>query len=177
MQPGAEPGLARSYSVGAIETERKRAGTPREPGSSAGPGSEGPEALEILVTSSRDLLAAEVEAGVGHHVSLRVVGAGRLPEYGWIRARIAQEKLIERSSAPCSIVRAAPCFGFVNRIADSATDGDGVRVSPVLVRPVAAAGVARAVGARLGETRFEDGLDRSTGQMQADEPGRRRPGS
>ena len=102
--------------------------------------------LEFFETSTRNLLAAEAEAGVGHHVALSVVGTERLPGSGYFRAKIVQGKLIEDSSIPFSIVHATQFFEFVRSIADAATDGDSVRVAPVLFRPIAGDEVAQAVG-------------------------------
>jgi uncharacterized protein YbjT (DUF2867 family) len=82
---------------------------------------------------------------VGHHVALSVVGCDRVPESGYLRAKIAQEKLIRNSPIPYSIVRATQFFEFVTRIADAATDGNRVRVAPVLFQPMAALDVADAV--------------------------------
>lgn len=108
--------------------------------------------LEFFETSTRNLLDAEAAAGVGHHVALSVVGNDRLPESGYLRAKAAQEKLIAGSSIPYSIVRATQFFEFVGRIADAATDGDTVRLPPVLFQPIAADDVAAAVGrAAVGE--------------------------
>ena len=76
--------------------------------------------LEFFETSTRNLLAAEAAAGVGHHVALSVVGTERLPESGYFRAKIAQEKLIENSSIPYSIVHATQFFEFVGSIAAAA---------------------------------------------------------
>ncbi|MGH3600747.1 MAG: SDR family oxidoreductase [Pseudonocardiaceae bacterium] len=101
--------------------------------------------LEFFETSTRNLLAAEAAAGVGHHVALSVVGTDRLTESGYFRAKIAQEKLIENSSIPYSIVRATQFFEFVTSIAAEATDGDTVRLPPVLIQPMAADDVANAV--------------------------------
>jgi uncharacterized protein YbjT (DUF2867 family) len=101
--------------------------------------------LEFFETSTRNLLAAEVAAGVGHHVALSVVGADRLPDSGYLRAKVAQEKLIESSGIPYSIVRATQFFEFIERIADSAAEGDTVRLSPALIQPMAAEDVAGAV--------------------------------
>jgi uncharacterized protein YbjT (DUF2867 family) len=101
--------------------------------------------LEFFETSTRTLLDAEAAAGVGHHVALSVVGTDRLPESGYMRAKVAQEKLIEGSSIPYSIVHATQFFEFVGRIADGATDGDTVRIPPVLFQPIAADDVATAV--------------------------------
>jgi uncharacterized protein YbjT (DUF2867 family) len=102
--------------------------------------------LNFFETSTSNLLEAEAAAGVGHHVALSVVGTERLSESGYFRAKIAQEKLIERSSIKYSIVHATQFFEFIERIADDATDGDTVRVSPVLIQPMAAEDVASAVG-------------------------------
>jgi uncharacterized protein YbjT (DUF2867 family) len=102
--------------------------------------------LKFFETSTGNLLAAEAAAGVGHHVALSVVGSDRAPDSGYLRAKIAQEKLIRNSSIPYSIVRATQFFEFLKRIADEATDGDTVRIAPVLFQPMAAEDVAKAVG-------------------------------
>ncbi|MGI5171555.1 SDR family oxidoreductase [Spirillospora sp. CA-253888] len=101
---------------------------------------------EFFQTSTRNLLAAEREAGVGHHVALSVVGTGGRPDIGYFRAKLDQEKLIEESGIPYSIVHATQFFEFAHRIADEATDGDTVRMPPVLFQPIAGEEVARAVG-------------------------------
>jgi uncharacterized protein YbjT (DUF2867 family) len=101
--------------------------------------------LEFFETSTRNQLDAEAAAGVGHHVALSVVGTGRIEGSGYIRAKVAQEKLIAGSSITYSIVHATQFFEFVGRIADSATDGDTVRLPPALFQPMAAAEVAAAV--------------------------------
>ena len=101
--------------------------------------------LHFFETSTSNLLDAEAAAGVGHHVALSVVGTERLSESGYFRAKIAQEKLIRGSSIPYSIVHATQFFEFVWSIADAATDGDTVRVAPVLIQPMAADDVASAV--------------------------------
>ena len=108
--------------------------------------------MHFFETSSRNLLAAEADAGVGHHVALSVVGTDRLTESGYFRAKLAQEKLIEDSSIPYSIVHATQFFEFVKGIADEAGDGNEVHLPPALFQPMAAddvaGGVARvAVGA------------------------------
>jgi uncharacterized protein YbjT (DUF2867 family) len=102
--------------------------------------------LEFFETSTSNLLAAEATAGVGHHVALSVVGTERLSESGYFRAKIAQEKLIRDSSIPYSIVHATQFFEFIKSIAAAASDGNTVRLAPVLIQPVAADDVARAVG-------------------------------
>jgi uncharacterized protein YbjT (DUF2867 family) len=101
--------------------------------------------LEFFETSTRNLLAADAAAGVGHHVALSVVGTDRLPDSGYMRAKLAQENLIRGSSIAYSIVHATQFFEFMRRIADEATDGDVVRVPGVLIQPMAAEDVATAV--------------------------------
>jgi uncharacterized protein YbjT (DUF2867 family) len=101
--------------------------------------------MEFFETSTRNLLDAEAATGVGHHVALSVVGAARLPESGYLRAKVAQEKLIQGSSIPFSIVHATQFFEFGKRIADEATDGNTVRLPSVLFQPMAAEDVADAV--------------------------------
>jgi uncharacterized protein YbjT (DUF2867 family) len=101
--------------------------------------------LEFFETSTANLLAAEAAAGVGHHVALSVVGTSRLIESGYFRAKLAQEKLIQDSSIPYSIVHATQFFEFIERIADDATDGNTVRLPPALFQPMAADDVAGAV--------------------------------
>jgi uncharacterized protein YbjT (DUF2867 family) len=102
--------------------------------------------LEFFQTSTAIILAAEKAAGVGHHVALSVVGSDRLPDSGYLRAKVAQEQLIEGSSIPYSIVRATQFFEFIGAIAAAATDGDTVRLPAALIQPVAADDAARAVG-------------------------------
>lgn len=101
--------------------------------------------LKFFETSTRNLLSYEAAAGVGHHVALSVVGTERLLESGFFRAKMAQEKLIETSSIPYSIVRATQFFEFVKNIADFSTDGEKVRLPTVLIQPMAADDVARAI--------------------------------
>jgi uncharacterized protein YbjT (DUF2867 family) len=101
--------------------------------------------LNFFKTSTTNLLAAEAAAGVRHHVALSVVGTERLSESGYMRAKIAQEKLIEQSSIPYSIVHTTQFFEFLKGIADAATDGNTVRLAPVLIQPMAAEDVATAV--------------------------------
>src|SRR2546430_14029080 len=102
--------------------------------------------LKFFETSTRNLLAAEVEAGVGHHVALSVVGTDRLSESGYFRGKIAQEKLIKESSIPYSIVHATQFFEFLKGLADISVVGGKVRLPPVLFQPMAADDVASAVG-------------------------------
>ena len=102
--------------------------------------------LAFFETSTRNLLAAEAAAGVGHHVALSVVGTERVSDSGYFRAKMAQEKLITDSSIPYSIVHATQFYEFVAGIADAATNGTTVRLAPVLIQPIAADDVAGAVG-------------------------------
>jgi uncharacterized protein YbjT (DUF2867 family) len=111
--------------------------------------------MDFFRTSTTNLLKAEAEAGTGHHVALSVVGTDRLQASGYFRAKLAQENLIKASGIPCSIVHATQFFEFLNGIADSVTEGDTVRLSPVGIQPMhssdVAAAVARtAVGAPVG---------------------------
>jgi uncharacterized protein YbjT (DUF2867 family) len=101
--------------------------------------------LEFFQTSTRNMLAAEVAAGVSHHVALSVVGTDRLLGSGYFRAKLAQEEAIKAATVPYTIVRATQFFEFIGRIADSNTDGDTVRVAPVPVQPEAADDVAAAL--------------------------------
>src|SRR3989440_1954986 len=98
--------------------------------------------LEFFETSTRNLLAAEKKTGVGHHIALSIVGCDRLPASGYLRAKIAQEKLIKASPIPYTIVRATQFFEFVGGIAQSATEGQTVRLPPVLMQPIVADDVA-----------------------------------
>jgi len=121
--------------------------------------------LKFFETSTANLLAAEAAAGVGHHVALSVVGSDRAPDSGYLRAKIAQEKLIRNSSIPYSIVRATQFFEFLKRIADEATDGNTVRIAPVLFQPIAAEDVAKAVG-RVAESAPVNGIVEIAGPQQ-----------
>lgn len=101
--------------------------------------------LEFFETSGRNLLAAEAAAGVRHHVALSVVGSDRSPESGYLRAKLAQERLIEASGMPYTIIRATQLFEFVGRIAESSTVGQTVRVSPAFLQPIASDDVVAAL--------------------------------
>ena len=102
--------------------------------------------LAFFTTSTTNLLAAEKAAGVGHHVALSVVGTERLVDSPYMRAKVAQETLIKQSGVPYSLVHATQFFEFVKSIADAATEGNTVRLSPALIQPIAADDVATAVG-------------------------------
>jgi uncharacterized protein YbjT (DUF2867 family) len=101
--------------------------------------------MEFFTTSTRNLLKYAGAAGVGHYVALSVVGTERIPDSPYLRAKHAQETLIKSGAIPYSIVHATQFFEFVKRIADEATVGTTVRLPPVLIQPMAADDVARAV--------------------------------
>jgi uncharacterized protein YbjT (DUF2867 family) len=113
--------------------------------------------LEFFERSTRNLLAAEAAAGVRHHIALSVVGADRLPENGYFRAKAAQENLIKASGLPFTILQSTQFFEFVAGIIESGVHGDVVRLSPALVQPIASDDVAAeladlALGAPLNGT-------------------------
>jgi uncharacterized protein YbjT (DUF2867 family) len=101
--------------------------------------------LEFFETAGRHLLAAEEAAGVAHHIALSIVGADRSPESGYLRAKVAQEKVIKSSKVPYTIIRSTQFFEFVKGIAQAATEGQTVRLSPGMMQPIAADDVAAAV--------------------------------
>jgi uncharacterized protein YbjT (DUF2867 family) len=98
--------------------------------------------LVFFETSGRNLLNAEALAGVGHHVALSVVGTDRLLASGYFRAKMAQENLIKASPIPYTIVRATQFYEFLGGLAQFATEGQTVRLPPVLMQPIAADDVA-----------------------------------
>jgi len=100
--------------------------------------------LDFFETSGRNLLAAEAAAGVRHHVALSIVGTDR-SDNGYFRAKVAQEKLIEASGIPYTIIRSTQFMEFLKGIADSSTNGNIVRLSPGLFQPIAADDVAAIV--------------------------------
>ncbi|KJK23276.1 NmrA family transcriptional regulator [Burkholderiaceae bacterium 16] len=101
--------------------------------------------LEFFETSGRNLHAAEAAAGVQHHVALSIVGTDRTPDNGYFRAKVAQEKLVEASGIPYTIIRSTQFMEFSGGIADSSTKGNIVSVSPGLFQPIAADDVAAIV--------------------------------
>src|SRR5262245_13453291 len=106
------------------------------------PSLEAKAALEFFETSGRNLLAAEAAAGVRHHVVLSIVGTDRMPDNGYFRAKVAQEKLIETSGIPYTIIRSTQFLEFLRGIADSSANGNVVKLSPGLFQPIAADDVA-----------------------------------
>lgn len=109
------------------------------------PSFEDKAAMDFFQTAGKNLTAAEVDAGIEHHVALSVVGTERLQDSGYFRAKLAQEKLIESAPVPYTIVRATQFFEFIRAIAQSATEGDTVRLPHSLFQPMAAEDVATAV--------------------------------
>lgn len=94
--------------------------------------------LEFFQTSGKNLLAAEEAAGVAHHVAVSVVGADRLPDSGYLRAKVAQESLVEASSVPFTLLRSTQFFEFLGAIVSGGADRDGIRLPDALLQPVAA---------------------------------------
>jgi uncharacterized protein YbjT (DUF2867 family) len=109
------------------------------------------QVLAFFENSGRNLASVEKQAGVRHHVALSVVGTDRLPESGYLRAKLAQERLIQTSGIPYTIIRATQFFEFLGAIADAGADGKRVRLSNASFQPIAADDVAKAVAdAALG---------------------------
>ncbi|GAA0588809.1 SDR family oxidoreductase [Actinomadura livida] len=115
--------------------------------------------LDFFQTSTGNLLAAEKAAGVGHHVALSVVGTERRPDVGYFRAKLAQEKLIEDSGIPYSIVHATQFFEFVGPIAEQAAEDGTVHMPPVQFQPIAGEEVARTVGGTAAGTPLNGPVD------------------
>jgi uncharacterized protein YbjT (DUF2867 family) len=101
--------------------------------------------MDFFQASTRNILAAEAAAGVKHHVALSIVGADRLPQSGYLRAKVAQEETVKTGSVPYTILRATQFFEFIRGIADSSTDGGTVHLAPVFVQPESADDVAAAL--------------------------------
>lgn len=115
--------------------------------------------LDFFTRATKNILAAEVVAGVGHHVALSVVGTERLVDSGYMRAKVVQESLIKESTIPYSIVHATQFFEFFKSIARGATVGDGVRLSPASIQPMAADDVASVVGRVTVGTPLNDTIE------------------
>jgi uncharacterized protein YbjT (DUF2867 family) len=122
--------------------------------------------LEFFETSERNLLPAERAAGVQHHVALSIVGDDRSPDTGYFRAKVAQEKLIEASGVPYTIIRSTQFMEFLGAIAASGTDGNTVRISPGLFQPIAADDVA-AVVAEVAHAAPRNGIIEIAGPERA----------
>jgi uncharacterized protein YbjT (DUF2867 family) len=101
--------------------------------------------LEFFETSGRNLVAAEAPAGVGHHVAVSIAGADRIPDSGYMRAKVALEREIKGGRTPYTIVRATQFFEFIAAIGQSGADGGVVRVSDAPMQPLAGDDVAAAL--------------------------------
>ena len=101
--------------------------------------------LDFFQRSTMNLLTAEIYAGVKHHVAMSIVGAERLPDSGYLRAKVAQEELIKESGRPYSILRSTQFFEFAGRIAQSATIADEIHVSSAVFQPIASKEVVAAL--------------------------------
>jgi uncharacterized protein YbjT (DUF2867 family) len=113
--------------------------TPNAPSFEDGP------VLDFFERSTTHLVDAEKAAGVRHHVVLSIVGADRMPDIGYMRAKVAQERIVRESGIPYTIVRSTQFFEFIGALADAATDGDRTVLSDVLMQPIAAADVSLAL--------------------------------
>src|ERR671934_1947425 len=122
--------------------------------------------LEFFETSGRHLLPAEAAAGVGHHVALSIVGTDRMPDNGYFRAKVAQEKLIEVSGIPHTIIRSTQFLEFLGGIAAASAEGNIVRLSPGLFQPIAADDVA-AIVADVALTAPRNGIVEIAGPERA----------
>ncbi len=123
-------------------------------------------AREFFETSARNLVAAETAAGVRHHVILSIVGVDRVPGQGYYLAKLAQEKWIEASGIPYTIVRSTQFLEFLGAIADVNTDGSVVRLAPGLVQPIAADEAAAFV-AEIASASSSNGIIEIAGPEQA----------
>lgn len=103
------------------------------------------DVMNFFKTAGGNLAKAAKAAGIGHHIALSVVGSDRLPDSGYLRAKLAQEDLVKRSGVPYTIIRSTQFFEFVGGIAQAATQGGTVRLSPAHLQPIAADDVAALV--------------------------------
>lgn len=110
-----------------------------------GPSPDTASVVAFFETSGRNLLATEAAAGVQHHVALSIVGTERVGDQGYFRAKVAQERLIEASGIPYTIIRSTQFLEFIGRIVDASTDRGVVRLPPALLQPIAADDVAAVV--------------------------------
>ncbi|MEU9474531.1 NAD(P)H-binding protein [Streptomyces sp. NPDC048191] len=119
-------------------------------------------ALDFFTRSARNLFAAEKEAGVRHHVTLSIVGVDQVPDYGYYRAKVAQEEAARGSGVPYSIVRATQFFEFIAPVMDMCTEGTEVHLPSLRLRPMASADVAAAV-ARAAQGEPSNGVHNIAG--------------
>lgn len=125
--------------------------------SNAPPPWEDEAVLDFFQTSSRNLTAAAADAGVKHYVAMSIVGANRLPESGYLRAKVAQEAVVRDAAVPFTIARATQFFEFIGRIADSSTSGSTVRLPAALFQPAAVDELA-AILAEIAEGKPANGV-------------------
>ena len=114
--------------------------------------------MEFFTTSTRNLVAAANGAGVGHYIAVSIVGCDQLPESGYMRAKVAQEELVERAAIPYTIVRATQFVEFTDTITASLTVGDEVRVPDALIQPITTGALAEEI-ARVAEAQPRDGIE------------------
>jgi len=98
--------------------------------------------MEFFQTAGHNLLTAEINAGVKHHVALSIVGVDQMQDSGYMRAKLVQEDLIRKSGVPYTIIRSTQFLEFIKGIADQATEGNIVHISNVEFQPIAAENVA-----------------------------------
>jgi uncharacterized protein YbjT (DUF2867 family) len=122
--------------------------------------------LDFFESSGRNLIAAEAAAGIRHHITLSIVGADRIPGQLYYRAKVAQEKLIEASGIPFTIIRSTQFLEFLGPIADASTDGGVVRLAPGLLQPIAVDDVAVIV-AEIALANPENGIVEIAGPERA----------
>ena len=115
--------------------------------------------LKFFETSGRNLLAAEATAGVKHHVALSIVGADRLKDSGYMRAKMVQEGLIKTSGIPYTILRSTQFFEFMGQVADSFSDGKRLRVPPALEQPIFSDDVVAALAGLVAGAPANDTLE------------------
>jgi uncharacterized protein YbjT (DUF2867 family) len=114
--------------------------------------------MEFFTTSTKNLVAAAKVAGVGHYIAVSIVGCDQLPESGYMRAKVAQEELVEEAEIPYTIVRATQFVEFTDTITASLTVGDEVRVPDALIQPISTPALADEL-ARVAEAQPIDGID------------------
>ena len=136
------------------------------------PSFEADAVMEFFTASATNLVEAARAAGVGHYVALSIVGVDGLPDSGYFRAKVAQEKIITESGIPYSVVRATQFAEFADAITESMTDGNEVRVPDALIQPIHADEVASAVaraaaGAPLNGTVNIGGPEKITFEQMA----------
>jgi uncharacterized protein YbjT (DUF2867 family) len=114
--------------------------------------------MEFFTTSTKNLVAAASRAGVGHYVAVSIVGCDQLPESGYMRAKVAQEELVEHAAIPYTIVRATQFVEFTDAITAALTVGDEVRVPDALIQPISTRALAEEI-ARVAEAQPFNGID------------------